>query len=142
MEAAIENIFKNIRPKIKDLVRTRHIHGVEDMIHQFKTHIWGYIEYINGCVCHAIETYLNKFDNLQNSFLRELDISPEVAVTQYNCAPITLRRDIGLLGFIHKRILGQCHDGIKQLLPLREKLPTTNTINVLTSKCIQLYSKR
>ena len=34
----------------------------------------------------------------------------------FNFAPLFLRRDISILGFIHKRIIGECHLGIKQLL--------------------------
>ena len=31
-----------------------------------------------------------------------------------------LRRDIGMLGFVHKAVLGKCHPGINNLLPRKE----------------------
>ena len=46
-----------------------------------------------------------------------MHITSEVAFSDYNFASPTLRRDIGILGFIHKRVLGLCHPGIEKLLP-------------------------
>ena len=40
-----------------------------------------------------------------------------ITFLDYNFAPPCLRRDIGLLGFVHKRVLGQCHPAIKYFLP-------------------------
>ena len=133
MESAIEKVLNIIRPKVKALLRTRKIYKIEDMLHQFRTHIWGYIEYINGCINHATDTLLSKFDSVQNNFLSELGLSAELAFTKYNFAPIVSRHDIGLLGFVHKRVLGQCHEGVKELLPIR-----TPTIYDKHDKCIKV----
>ena len=35
----------------------------------------------------------------------------------HNFAPLGLRRAIGILGFLHKRVLGQCHPSLMHLLP-------------------------
>ena len=39
-----------------------------------------------------------------------------MAFLDYNLAPIGLRRDISILGFIHKRVLGECHPSVKAFL--------------------------
>ena len=39
----------------------------------------------------------------------------QCAFLEHNFAPSELRRDIGIL---HKRVLGLCHSGVKQLLPM------------------------
>ena len=39
------------------------------------------------------------------------------AFLEYNFAPPTLRRNIGVLGLIHKRVLGNAHPVFQQLLP-------------------------
>ena len=59
-----------------------------------------------------------RLDKLQQSFVAELKLTAEMAFLDYNFAPSELRRDIGLLGFLHKRILNECHPGVIALLPM------------------------
>ena len=42
------------------------------------------------------------------------------AFVHFNFAPPSLRRAIGILDFLHKRILGQCHPALATVLPLRD----------------------
>ena len=120
MESAIDQVACEVRPKIKALIRSRPYYSLEDMITQFKTHVWGKIEYHHGATLHACESALSKIDLLQTNFVRDLRITPEMAFLDYNLAPLSLRRDIGLLGFIHKRVLGECHMAVKTLLPFSD----------------------
>ena len=74
------------------------------------------IEYSHGCVLHASDNALDRIDRLQSSFVRELRVSEGYVFLVHNFAPLELRRDIGILGFIHKRVLGECHPAIMSLL--------------------------
>lgn len=69
---------------------------------------------------HASDSNLDKIERLQRNFVSELRITEEMAFLDYNFGPLCLRRDIGLLGFLHKRVLDQCHAAIKQLFPFEE----------------------
>ena len=60
---------------------------------------------------------MRRIDSMQRGFLRELGIDERTAFLQHNFAPPSLRRRIGLLGFLQKRVLGLCHPLIVQLLP-------------------------
>ena len=117
MQSAIDQIACQVRPKIKALLRSRPYYGIVDMVSQFKTHIWGKIEYHHGAILHACDSSLAKIELLQSNFVRGLSITREMAFQDYNLAPLSLRRDIGILGFIHKRVLGECHMAVKALLP-------------------------
>ena len=44
-------------------------------------------------------------------------MTEELAFRVNNLAPPTLRRDIGVLGLIHKRVLGLAHPAYNELLP-------------------------
>ena len=44
------------------------------------------------------------------------------AFVVHNFAPPSLRRCIGLLGLLHKRVLGKCHPGLAHVLPFAEGL--------------------
>ena len=58
------------------------------------------------------------------SFVHKLLLTAPLAFLDFNLAPPGLRRDIAILGFLHKRVLGQCHVAIKQLLPFIAPHPT------------------
>jgi len=117
MESAIDLLLTRIRPKIKAILRTRGYHSISDLIMQFKTHIWGLMEAHMGGIFHATSTRLDKIDHVQDRFLRELGISAEYAFEEFNFAPPKLRRNIGILGLLHKRVLGLCHPSFERLLP-------------------------
>ena len=117
MVPAIDHIVNIARPKIKALLRTRGTYNASEMIQQYKTHVWSLTEYHSGAIYHASGTALAKLDRLQKSFLEELHMTEENAFLNHNFAPSELRRDIGILGFLHKRVLEKCHIGLVQLLP-------------------------
>ena len=66
--------------------------------------------------------HLNKIDSLQRHFLHELDISTEDAFLNYNFAPPSLKRDISILGLLHKRVLGKAHPVYQKLLPFHNEV--------------------
>ena len=70
-----------------------------------------------GGYFHAATGWLAKIDHAQNRFLHALGLSPDQALLDYNFAPPSLRRNIGILGLLHKRVLGQCHPSFDRLLP-------------------------
>ena len=117
MDSCVDQVVARARPKVKALLRTRAFYNLGDMLGQYKAHIWGITEYVNGCILHACATTLDKLERLQRSFLNELQVTEECAFIEHNFAPPALRRDIGILGMIHKRVLGECHPAFCNLLP-------------------------
>ena len=117
MHSAIEQLMSKIRPKITAILRTRAYYKVPDLIGQFKTHIWGLIEAHNGGYFHAVPSLLDKIEHAQNRFLKELEVSPEQAFLDFNFAPPRIRRNIAVLGLLHKRVIGKCHPSFQRLLP-------------------------
>ena len=138
MEAAVDAILATARPKVNALLRTRGLYDLSNMFMQYKTHVWGLAEYHNGCILHASWTTLSKLDRLQRHFVHELLLTEESAFIDYNFAPPSLRRQIGILGFIHKRVLGGCHIAIAQLLPWAQHhgIWHTKQIDCHNSQCI------
>lgn len=106
-----------IKPKIRALLRLRHLYPVTTMLNQYKAHVWVLTEYSNGDLILAAPCQLRHLDKLQRWYLHELGISDQDAFVNHNFAPPTLRRNIGLLGFLHKRVLGECHPALCQALP-------------------------
>ena len=117
MHTCIDQLLSKIRPKGTAILRTRAYYSVPELIKQYKTHVWGLVEIFSGAYFHAADTMLNKIGQVQTSFLNKLEVSLEQAFLEFNFAPAELRRNIGILGMIHKRVLGQCHPSYQQLLP-------------------------
>ena len=116
MGAAIDDIMSRVHPRITALLRTRGHYNAKDLLSQFKTHIWGIMEANSGGIFHACTSSLDRLDRCQRHFVEELDLTEEVAFTHHNFAPPVLRRNIGILGLLHKRVLRQCHPDFKNLL--------------------------
>ena len=76
----------------------------------------------NGAIFHASDYLLAKIENVQQSFLRELGVSEGDAYLSHNFAPPKLRRNIGILGLLHKRVLGESHPIFKKLFPLSTEI--------------------
>jgi len=117
MHSCIEQVLSKIRPKVTAILRMRGFYSVPELVQQFKTHIWGLVEMHSGGFFHAASSLLKKLDHVQNRFLRELNVSPCQAFLEFNFAPPSLRRNIGALGLLHKRVLGKAHPTFEKLLP-------------------------
>ena len=117
MQSAIDQLTSKINPKITAILRTRAYYSVPQLIMQFKTHIWGLMEFNMGGFFHAATSLLAQIDRAQDRFLRELGISSEQALLEFNFPSPQIRRNIGILGLLHKRVLGLCHPSYDLLLP-------------------------
>jgi len=102
METAIRTILGKVRPKIKALLRARIYHSQQDMVMQYKAHILPLLEHHSAAIFHATDTILKPFDKVQSSFLQEIGLTEKEALLSYNLAPTNLRRDIAILGLLHK----------------------------------------
>ena len=71
----------------------------------------------NGVLILVPPSQLQRLDKLQRWYLHELGLSDREAFVAHNFAPSSLRRAIGILGFLHKRVLQECHPALCQALP-------------------------
>ena len=72
-------------------------------------------------------TQLKQLDALQSSFLHALGLSDKDELLQHNVAPLQLRRDIGMLGFLFKA--GLCHPDVVDLFPLSHRIPSHSSFS-------------
>ena len=71
-----------------------------------------YIEYRIPALYHACQSHLGRLDAVQRFFLKEVGLSDSDALLSFNLAPLSSRRDMAMLGVIHRAVLGL---GPKQL---------------------------
>ena len=66
----------------------------------------GLAEANTGGIYHATQTVLEPLDRSLDIFLRDLQLDARSAFLGHNMAPLSMRHDIAMLGFLHKRVLG------------------------------------
>ena len=117
MHCEIDQLLSKIRPKSTAILRTRAYYSTTELINQYKTHVWGLVECHCGAYFHAASGLLHKVSQVQRSFLTKLGVTEQQAFLDFNFAPTSLRRDIAILGLLHKRVIGQSHPAFECLLP-------------------------
>ena len=115
MTPCLDEILHKISPKVRAMLRTSFMYSREAMLGQYKAHVWSRCEYSSGVVLTAVPSQLHRLDDLQRRFLQELGLDEATAFIEFNFAPPGLRRTIGILGFLHKRVLGKCHSGLRSV---------------------------
>ena len=106
MASAIGKLHNVATWRLKSILKLRRFYDKEDLMISFKSKILSYLEYRTPAIYHAAGTLLELINGIQSKFLREIGISNEEAFTDYHLAPLTSRRDMAMLGLIHRSVLG------------------------------------
>ena len=70
-----------------------------------------------GSFYHACDTVLEKLDRVQNHFVKEVGLTCDDASLLQNLVPLSVRRDIGMLGLIFQCSHGTAHHSLQDLFP-------------------------
>ena len=81
-----------------------------------------YVEYRTPAVYHATCTVLKPLDQLQERFVHETVVTTLEALMEFNLAPLSTRRDIAMLGLIHRTVLRKGPEQFQQFLEPEETL--------------------
>jgi len=117
MKEAVSDIAKRVRPKLFALLRSRQYYNTAELVYQFKTNILPMIECSTAAVYHASDTVLKPLDQIEGHFLRDLGLTVDESFSKYNLSPLCFRRDVAMLGLLHKCTLGTAHENLRALLP-------------------------
>ena len=93
--------------KLTTLLRTRQFYNTAELVKLYKTHVLPTLEFSTPAVYHASNTVLDHLDKVQRRFLREVNLTAADALLRFNLAPLQTRRDIALLGLVHRTVLGK-----------------------------------
>lgn len=81
MQPLIEQLLNKFHPKVKSLLRMKHLYSISTLIGQVKTHIWSEIEYHNGAIINAKTAERQRMDKMQCGFLYEICIDDTQALS-------------------------------------------------------------
>ncbi len=106
MSEAVGEIVTAAGWKLRTLVRTRRFYTDADLIVLYKAHLLSFLEYRTPAVYHASRAILIRLDAVQSKFLRDVGVDEVAALAEFHLAPLQVRRDIAMLGLIHRTALG------------------------------------
>ena len=102
MHAAVEEIAKESSWKLRALLRCRKYYSQKELVKLYKAQILSYIESRTSGLHHAAPSVLDGIDRVQRRFLHEIGLSEIQALLWYKLAPLPARRDISMLGLLHR----------------------------------------
>ena len=107
MDKAIDALLGKCRWKLRMLIRSQRHFDAKNLVSLYKSRMLGYIEYRTAAIYHASDSLLAPVDEIQTRFLRHLGISEEEALMKFNLTPLCTRRDMAMLGLIHRTVIGK-----------------------------------
>ncbi len=100
------------------LLRSRRFHSRAALVRLYKAQVLSFLEAATPAIAHACPTLLDRIDRVQRRFLREIGVTEIEALEHFGLAPLCVRRDIAMLGFLHKAAHGKAHPQVCTLLPV------------------------
>ena len=115
---AATGIVRETSFRLRRVLRLRGHFCTNELMMYYKSEVLGYIEGFTAGIYHASPYVLQMVDDVQSSFLASLDMSEEVAFKRYRLAPLCTRRDIAMLGLLHRVVLRSAPEPLRSLFPL------------------------
>ena len=140
MADAVRSLVGKTRWKIKMLLRGKRFYCLDDLLIQYKQQILSYVEYRTPAIYHATQAVLAQLDCVQDSFLRELGLSSEDALLHFNLAPLSMRRDIALLGVLHRAAIGSGPPQFREFF--KRRLGSLRLVDPLEGHSVSLLMRR
>ena len=92
--------------RLRTLLRTRRYHNVAEMFLLFRSHILSFVGFRAPAIAHAATTVLAPIDAVYARFLHAMGLSEREALLHFHLVPLATRRDIAILGVLHRCALG------------------------------------
>ena len=92
--------------KLTRILRSRRYYETDEIIGTYKAKLLSYLEYRTPTIYHADASKLEKIDGIQKRLMNEVGLTEVDALLEYHLAPLATRRDIAMLGVIHRSVLG------------------------------------
>ena len=120
MGRAVGILAREAGRRLTALLRGKRFFTQRELVNLYKAQILSYLESGTPGYYHASATVLRSIDRIQERFLREVGLTAVSALERYNLAPLKTRRDISILGILHRVRLGLAPPQISELFPMVE----------------------
>ena len=118
MHAAACEVATEAGWRLQALLEVKRFFTTSALFLMYNAHVLSYIESSTPGLLHALPSVLNGIDRVQPSFQRELGFSAVEALELYRLAPLPCRREMFVMGALHKIILGIAPQQLAALFPV------------------------
>ena len=123
MHSAVRMVATEAGWRLRTLLKVRRFFNTPELFRMYKTQILSYVESSTPGLYHAAPSVLDRVDRVQRRFLRETDQSELLALQNFRLAPLSSRRDMAMLGVLHKVVLGKAPVQLGTLFQVRGSVP-------------------
>ena len=117
MKIAVQEIAREAGWRVRSILRCRRFFITSELVHLYKAQVLSYVESRTPAIYHAARTTLDELDRVQRRFLRSIGVTELEALTEYRLAPLSARRDIAMLGLLHRVSHGLAPRPLAALFP-------------------------
>ena len=107
MQSAVDGLVNDAGWKLRMLIRTKRYYTDAELVLLYKSHLLAYLEYRTPAIYHSKREALSRLDRIQSRFLEDAGLSEADALRCFSLAPLAARRDIAVLGLIHRTVIGK-----------------------------------
>ena len=143
--------------RLQAILRPRRFFTTPEVVRLYEAPVVSYVESGTPAYYHAAPSVLDCINRVQRRFLRALTMSDVDALVHFRLAPLETRRDIAILGLLHRVNLGLVSKQIEDLFPKMDEddriatpslagsalqVPFTTNSSLIVSQHLRRYSSR
>ena len=83
----------------------------------YKAHLLSFLEYQTPAIYHCRRDFLENLDRAQEKFLGKAGVTEAEALINFNLALLAARRDMAMLGLLHRTVVGKGPPHFKEHIP-------------------------
>ena len=134
MDVEISGLAAECSWKLASLTRSHRFFSDYHTVQLYKAHILSYLEYRTAAIYHASSSRLQSLDSIQRRALRMAGMTEHDALMHCKLAPLQIRRDLGMLGIIHRCVLGKGPAHFKEIFKRSEEACTSGRTTRLANR--------
>ena len=123
MERGVSILAREAGWRLQSVLRPQRFFTEKQIVNLYKSQVLSYIESSVPGYYHAASTTLHTLDRIQDRLCRALSLSPEVVLERYRLAPLKSRRDMALMGLLHRVVLSDVSRQLAELFPFATSGP-------------------
>ena len=104
--------------RLQKLLRARRFYSTRELVHLYKAQVLSYLESSTPGLYHAAHSVLDKVDRVQRRLLRAVGCTELQGLLDHRLAPLPSRRDIAMMGVLHRIVLGEAPPQLVALFPV------------------------
>ena len=128
MEHALERLYTDASWKLSAILRTSRFFDAGHVVYVYKTKVMSYIEFRTSAIYHASDALLQRIDSIQNRMLKSIGVEEKNAISEFHLAPLRTRRDMAMLGIIHRAMLGLGPDHFRRYFRFASHVSNTERV--------------